>query len=142
MGAYPRIERAPLAGVFAVRQPVGVAARRAAFGFLYRCARRKIIMKAEFNLGRTGLKRLSSLGIRSRRQNAFARPEGSFPVVNIRCGFCVRACHRANLVRRSPESSSVSSVAGIYFWNLRANSAEIDLSGSPSFEARCARTSG
>src|SRR5579862_925113 len=75
-------------------------------------------MKAEFNLGGTELKRLASLGIRSRRQNAFARPEGSFPVVNIRCRFAVRAHHRTHLVRRLPGSSSLSSKRAIYFWNL------------------------
>jgi hypothetical protein len=40
MGAYSCIEGAPLARVSAVGQPVRVAARRAAFGRLYRRARK------------------------------------------------------------------------------------------------------
>jgi hypothetical protein len=48
MRAYPRIEIAPLARVSAVDEPVAVAARCAAFLFLYIGAR-KIFVKVGFN---------------------------------------------------------------------------------------------
>jgi hypothetical protein len=97
MRAYPRIELAPLARIFAVDEPVAVAARRSAFWFLYRGARKNFV-KAGFNPRRTSSNRLTALAIRSRRQNAFARPERSFPGLNIRCRKDVRACHCAHVV--------------------------------------------
>jgi hypothetical protein len=97
MRAYPRIELAPLARISAVDEPVAVAARRSAFLFLYRRAR-KIFVKAGFNPCCASLNRLMPLAIHSRRQNAFARLEGSFPGVNIRCRKDVRACHPAHVV--------------------------------------------
>ena len=91
VGAYPCIELAPLARISAMDEPVAVAARRAAFWFLYRGAR-KIFMKAGFNPLCVSLNRLMPLAIRSRRQHAFARPERSFPDMNIRCCNNIRAC--------------------------------------------------
>jgi hypothetical protein len=97
MGPYLRIELAPLARVLAVDEPVAVAARRATL-FL-RCRRvGKNFVKVGFNLCRTSLNRLVAFAIRSRRQDAFARPERSFPGVNIHRRKVVHAYHCTHVV--------------------------------------------
>jgi hypothetical protein len=97
MGPDLRIELAAFARVSAVDEPVAVAARCAAL-FLPCRHVRKIFVKAGFNPCRSSLNRLVPFAIRSRRQNAFARPERSFPGLNIRCRNEVRACHCAHVV--------------------------------------------